>query len=666
MACAAITERPKSQFISHDNSVIKLTSRKQGGLEAEFYHLDEGSRAFTENSDNRIVWAPRNFKLHMVTAKCVAERRTGLHLPCILVSRAKKNKNFVNYFVFLSHEKKEFLAVGKFRTSYDLEMVDCVCLCDGPLACWRKGHDWYYTSLYGIDEWMDVQKAPSLIGIHTLLHLKMVENYVVAMGTRRTIQDDAANSKFWDNECVLVAFDPKGQRGQGDSDMHLESDLFIPHAYANIVTCVYVSGPIRLPVSSKSGGNHKMDEKGNNLIFVGTSQGQLLEFRDGKITKCCGLGFSDLGNISVATVTGGNDVIIVRSVNRGQACAVLMENFLIMKSWETVCDVFVDDFLQCGCDQILLLHREESLIGYTLTDLQTDISDDANLGDYATCNEGDSSSLSKAVIALESRLQVSLASLRDAETLYDTKFDVLRQSCKSLYSMASGKEGNGVQDKPCLVCLYDGCEQQETEPYQYAKSKVRCQMSYSVSQDEVETSRAWQYTVNGKWVIGVKVENKKNQSICNLCLSLVPITGVMSDNVVSTSTCKLPLITKFDHNCDFYSKRQGNPPPRKKHKNAPDKCHKATLQPGSQLDVIAVTTLPHFSDKGVCQCSLVLQWREKSGMKGVKQCESNLQKSLCIGMALLTAADVAFGKYDVFSSFQVRVKVINKHIESEL
>ncbi|XP_077984725.1 uncharacterized protein LOC144439318 [Glandiceps talaboti] len=672
-------------LLTFKNHVIKITSTENDGIKALVADFDEHLREF-KTRGHPITWSLPNVTLQVVAAKCVAETLTGLVLPCMLVevhkrrqsSATSQKKNNVYALVLLSLERKAFVAIGKFQSQMSLQRMNLV---DGPLVCWTHESDIYYT-LSSRDAWMSVHKV-SLPKPCTFFHSQIINRQLLAMGASETSDsvametDEAdANSRtkvIWGYEWIVLNLDLTGHTGQGDSNPYLDGTDFVPHAYANTVRAILVQKYHKsccqesdVEISSE----RKRDDNCIIQTLIATSQGQLLQFKEGKLLKYCSLPFSDSCEMCVAMVSGGSSVVLVKS-STGKCCAIWEKTFQVAQTWEDVGQLLVDDFLHCGSDQILLIPSSESesetLNRFMLTDLQlcninnmNACEDDHDTITMETKDSTSSSNLCKVVQALESRLQANVASVRKAEMLCEEKDQMIRKTCKSLLGMATGDEDTDrCETQYSLVCLYDGkesCKEPSTSEVNWGQEHG----SEVTKKGGVYVKHGWQRVIDDKWVITVKVENSSDRPVSELSLSSVCVGGPTIDHSDSVSSCRQSEDTSSS--CTLHQPSSGpsihpsyvgsaapnDSPPSKRQKL--DKQSRLVLSPGNQREVVTMTTLPQFNSDGTCTCSLVLRWLEHTEDDSTRSescTDKGIHRIQCVGTATLTATDMVNGKFTV-------------------
>ncbi|XP_070553330.1 Fanconi anemia group B protein-like [Ptychodera flava] len=642
-------------LLAYGGDVLRISITTAGGILAAPFEFDRSLQEFNERDASGIEWSLPGVNLVLVGSKTVTENTTGLKLPCVLLEAVKHNVDSMNKRIYLllllSFERREFVPVGKFRHSENLQKVKYIELLDGPLLCWTAGKSLHYSSYPIQDGAMHINTVPLSKPFSFFVGV-IANNRLVAMGAREVGESDAMETEevfdksrkgvIWDHEWIALSFDLRGHKGQGDCDLYLDGTDFVPHAYAGIVSSVKVFShhdQYELDYGLSKKTCHK------NQTIVASTQGQLLLFRDGQLLKCHPLPFTDACDIIIVTVSS-HQLVLVKSLTK-KCCAIWEDSFEIAKTWETVDSILVDDFVHSGNDQILLLSATSSTPNpcrtFVLTDLQlchiTDKDSHSDIGKVTVEDTESSSNLWKAIQALESRLQVTQASVRESELLQEQKSRMIRKTCQSLLKMASGDpkwDSTSQENQGSLVCLYDGTNPSTRQRSRLAE--VKCQGSKFTSK-AVDVKCSWQHIVEDSWVIGVTLENTGDRNISDLSMSLIS-NGNRFQVCESTSVSSFP---SFKEGPSMGNMSTSEAQPNKRFK-AEMQSH-AMLYPGNQTDVVAVTTLPQLGSDAQCSCRLILHQflRETDS----KERGDGVTKVTCIGQALLTAADVLEGKFSL-------------------
>lgn len=237
--------------------------------------------------------------------ECVLDNTSGLTRPCLLVHQLLKKRSgsaeIICHVLFLSEHFESFLTLGCVNVGDGVHVPseDKLKLFDGPCVCWSSETSVYLISpdLVGnltVNSHLLTDLIPNVQPNSFIIHwCGNLNGEVVAMGTTQTVTDGTSVSRNvlslrW--TCVNLT---QGRRTAPDM-------CFVPVPYISIVACASVVTRLhRMHAAFTCGTSSKRlvskSTPGLNdvLVFVGTNQGQLLEFNNGHLRNCWHLPFVD-------------------------------------------------------------------------------------------------------------------------------------------------------------------------------------------------------------------------------------------------------------------------------------------------------------------------------------------------------------------------------------
>ncbi|XP_029460735.1 Fanconi anemia group B protein isoform X2 [Rhinatrema bivittatum] len=338
----------------------------------------------------------------IISCSCVADSRTGMNLPCILLGKTKKHKE-TKYLLLLLHASDELECYLHFK--WDYKMKDDIHLVAGPMVLWRHGNQLFYVS----STTRIVLSAP--VQFSSIKWAGEIENEgIVVIGINRThVSDDhdakshsILDSVIWHSEFTVYAVEKQEV---------MNATAFLPHAYSSVVTCMHIHVCRTETVSGQF----------RTSVVAATRSNQLVWFQDGVPGNVFQLpGRGDLPCQVHAASTGRGDLLLLVTFASSNVCAVWKDTWQVAFSWQNVKSVLVDDFIASGNEQILLLFKNSSANSDCLNIFRiTDFGEVNYTSDTSECKEHipaeDDIQENRflTIQALEARLQESLVSLWD-------------------------------------------------------------------------------------------------------------------------------------------------------------------------------------------------------------------------------------------------------------
>ncbi|XP_067040518.1 uncharacterized protein [Acropora muricata] len=338
--------------------------------------------------------------------------------------------------------------------------------------------------------------------------------------------------------------------------------------------------------------------------------------------KCINLSRRDIHEISlvpsvyvpIATCLSPelDETVAVVASKQCHVCAVNCQEKKVIKQWNDVEVILIEDFLQNGSEQILFLHQKdntsevEELCNYSLIDVRRGMcSIEHNQTLPSSQLQSVTYSLQRTAKALRTRVQAMKSTLHEAKLECHEKLKMVENSCKVLKDINSfqcpSDEKQLEEKNPGLFCLLEG---DLGEGKQYA--------SYKVPESTLSIKELWQRIVNDRWIIGANIENIGESAMTDLQLGLVacgPALGISysskkmySDNSKTCTQSKM-----FQHFHDSYDKKAKKMKQQNSYLTFDEK-----LLPGNLARLTAVTSLPQFTQSNTCLLSVVLTWNSHS------------------------------------------------------
>ncbi|XP_071951336.1 Fanconi anemia group B protein-like [Antedon mediterranea] len=542
--------------------------------------------------------------LHCVVHHLVENDSTGL-VTLNMVLHADLDEKFTYYILQVTTHAIKM--ISKFNLPYEI-LPDHANLTDGPNVVWLHGGNIF---VYNATDKLQkvVPRYNSTAGGGDLFWSGMIGTDLVTIGRIKEKNDDVGIDQHLMSFPSTYRFIKILLRGG------LQKSFFklIPDVYADIVTVVNVC---------------------DDSVIICTKENQLISFQNGKTKNLCRLPFKDAVAMDVAVVAGGKKLIVISS-RCSEVCCVWSNTFEIAASWNGISRVLVDDFYNYGSDQILLLSTNSIhtniFTGFMLTDL---LCYNIKEGDGDVVEDGTTVSqnnLTSAVRALQKRMQVSVAAVKQSRIQLTEKVRMIHQSHKALVKMATDMNDNADRsDQMSLVCLYDGLS------HKSMSGTNAVQIDNKNTEYHPSVSSPWQRLVGDEWIVAMEVENTTRKSIQKLAISLIHRDSGQHPIVFKTRS-SLYVQNKFELKGTIFEE-----PVQKRLKPQPNnpKPLKTILHPTERAFICAVTKLPSFVQSYLV-CNLVLHW---------KSCTEDMSRpleSIGVGSVSLTASDVAKGDLQV-------------------
>ncbi|KAM4048657.1 Fanconi anemia group B protein isoform 1-T2 [Anomaloglossus baeobatrachus] len=456
--------------------------------------------------------------LELACVRCVADARSGLRLPCVLLRTCKrKSSGFFRLILLLLHSSNELEPYSKFKVNS--ETMDDLTITDGPTVLWRQQETLRYVSSLT----SEVFTAP--INISALLWAGTVEEGTCILGITSMRLDgehltsSSPNSTLQGKEFILYCI---------ENQKAVPGSCLVPHVYSSVLRCLEVC------VMQNVNGRYETSA-------IAASSKQLIWFHNGVPKQVCQLPAENPSKLQVA-YTSQADILCVLS-SSGDACAIWRDGWKTAATWKHVRNILVDDFIGIGSDQILLLFNYDpsdcsEQRPFTLTNCG-DISYPADRIDDDVVGFQENHFL--MLPTLEARLQANVLSLEDLQRHIQVQEGVLESSCDALVHMSLGVETSVPSaGKEGLVSLWDDVEDCPHPPAADGSPPVR-------SEQLVEAT--WHCVVDDLLVVGVRLKSSVLETLSDIGLSLIMDGDVASPSPVTkcqTNVLKLAISSSQD------------------------------------------------------------------------------------------------------------------------
>ncbi|XP_049727749.1 Fanconi anemia group B protein isoform X2 [Elephas maximus indicus] len=572
--------------------------------------FDRGTRAFAQKSTGFFRMEEENSHFKIICCSCVSDFRTGLNLPHVMIQSEKNN--VFDYFLLLLHSTNKFEKRLSFNLGYELK--DSLRVLNGPLVLWR-----HVTAVFCISS-----KSGTVVSVpvnfSSIVWAGEIGNLgIVLLGcTQKPSKSDCAP---WDTKFCVYSLD----RQEILSDTYI-----IPQAYSSVVTCVHVCAA----------------ELVNNQLRMSlialTQKNQLISFRNGTPESVCQLPFGDPCAVQLMDSSREDSLFIV-SFRSNDACAVWKKNFQVATKWEKILSLLIDDFVGAGTEQVLLLWKSSSnsdcLASFKITDLVSInySSDTLDCSEDILIEDDEKNSPHSSVIpALERRLKIGLASVRDLQQHLLLKEKIISKSCKALMNLVEGKTGTSSStEEECLVPL---CGEKEHPAHTFDEK-----LSDNLKDSEHLIEKMWYRVMDDSLVVGVEITSSLQLSLKDVTLSLLLDQACDSsfllkcqNRMIKLSTDSLPASPPVLFEIGSEAKRIKLTLHSEEEKSCV--CQQPSKKDCAQI-ITAVTSLPPLLALSNFCCIVLLQIRE------IKNGNLSEDRYVPCGRLFLSLDDISRGKY---------------------
>ncbi|KAM8977031.1 Fanconi anemia group B protein [Pelodytes ibericus] len=583
--------------LSYNGGVLTYSVSHASGVTFSRKSFEPISGKFTEISTGQYSFPPSACAIDLVCADCVADRRTGIQVPCFLLKsqRKKKGKLLSQFTLLVLHISNDIECCLEFKVDTD-NMQDTQ-IRDGPTVIWRCHETLQYISPLT----PGIVTAPiNFTSVHWVGSIEPGD--LLILGTRKTDCGNAPSTSTVDRTLKSTSF----MVYSTETKKSMCGACFLPHPYSNVIRCLHVCTIKELD------GTYKTS-------VVAASGKQLIWFNNGVPKEVCQLPFENPCELQAAFTSRG-DLLFVISFDSGDACAIWKDSFKIAATWLQVKHVLVDDFIGVGFDQILLIFKDDpnnlsDPQDFKITDscdINYPVSETAIGKEDESAEDGLQENRLITVQALEARLQAGLLSLQELQHDLQVKDEVIRSSCEALIHMVQGKEVIvQPKDKEDLISLWD-----DVEPSYDSMNEDICHLQ---EVPECLVEKVWHRIIDDLLVVGVKLDESSYESLSDTGLSLI----------MDQETASLSQVTKCQSNVlklaispALVSAYQEEPMAKKQRLdccikgNLSEDCFSKPCSPTYQNDlertVTAVTELSPLLALNNTSCVVLLHARRKN------------------------------------------------------
>ncbi|KAL9973139.1 hypothetical protein ACROYT_G019556 [Oculina patagonica] len=585
---------------------------KQIGIDV--FHFSKSCRSFRRTAKKSLPLGITGSKLEFVSVKCLVNSNTGMYQMCLLLRQPQRKPSSTEEFhVLLLEDYDSVFVLGSFEIQASKTSSIEFHFIDGPSICWSLQGLLYFarynsalekftTDSITVDNSMNKQPGVDF----NLLWCGLLKNQMVAMGSKSEMTDSASCLTRW--TCV--------NHHQND----VQEIPLVPNVYVPITTCCFVREPFQ---AVKSG---RINSSFDGLdVYIATNRGQLLNFVNGCHKYCWQLPFSDPCRIWMLELAP-NEVMVMVASQAKKVCAVDCTKNKVLKEWNDVESVLIDDFQETGTEQVLFLpynliiSESGEFSDFSLIDFAKGMTSvEGNQGSFSGKSQPVTDSLQKTARALRTRLQARASSLHEAKMECHEKLKMVEHCCKVLKDLTCSYHPSNEEKETKFSGLYCLLEGDLGEVKQNTSKPVR-----SVAKSVLTVKEIWQRIVYDQWIVGVDLENTGESAVSDLTLGLVSCqpedTSYSSKSVFcgdNNRHCKqLQKSTPSQSQMSPSSKR-------KRLDSAKTTENSKQLLPGNQTRLTAVTSLPRFTCLDSCLMSVVVTWTSHHGDGSLDCCSTH-------------------------------------------
>ncbi|KAM9342928.1 Fanconi anemia group B protein isoform 2-T2 [Pholidichthys leucotaenia] len=544
--------------------------------------FERGEQAFLRTADGVAVISRKpSARVDIIKCQCVTVVQRRASAPCILVTRKSETGHSFQYSVLTLVSFDRLEPCIEFKLPYQINKD--VHILRGPTVLWGHEGGIFFTSprAGGVRQ-VPLQSSRWVVG-----ELSPHRGQVFVLGLR-TLSDECSGSRPPGKTFGCLVED--GQVFDGA--------VVIPHPYVSITQCVLVLQTERVHGALKCS------------LVAATSQKQLVYFVNGLVKDVCELPLEQPESIRLVD-TGRTGCLFVIANRQGRVCAIWKDTFQIASCWSDVVSVYVDDFLRCGTDQMLLVFgdrgvEEQLLEKFLITDLCGISFSSGRDTEAPKTSPLPPENYALTLQALESRLQSGLTMLEELQREVRVKDRVVQQSVRALTDVASGREPAVTQhQQEGLVSLWDCDDESKDEA-----SDDKMQDMPAVS-SKPQIDKLWHRSTEGRMVVGVILTTDSSVPMTNVSLSVLTETSQSSvPTVIQTRSqvfwLSAPSPSSSSSSSSSSSASTVPEPPAKKSKqhNASRPIDLNTRR----LAVTAVTKLTPLLNSGCVKCRVMLHY----------------------------------------------------------
>lgn len=325
---------------------------------------------FSKASDGAaVISKKRSVIVDIVKCQCAIDVQKRVSTQCVLLTKKREKAESFQYSLLTLSSSNRLEPCVEFKLPY--QMDEGVCILQGPTVLWTHAGTVFYTSLQA----GEVRQIPIQLSHCVIAEIPFHKGQIFVLG----LQNDSDQCP--NNQATKQTLGYCVETGQV-----FDGCMILPHPYICITRCMLVLSADRVDGLLKS------------AVVVATSNQQMVYFENGIVKDLCQLPFDQPEDIQMVN-TGRNGCLFVISFHQGHVCAVWRETFQVLyvkmffhymyiicvlcsyhlfsfhganllnsllqiaSHWSGVSSVHVDDFLQCGTDQMLLIFKTQDVTG---------------------------------------------------------------------------------------------------------------------------------------------------------------------------------------------------------------------------------------------------------------------------------------------------------------
>ncbi|XP_040912815.1 Fanconi anemia group B protein isoform X2 [Toxotes jaculatrix] len=513
----------------------------------------------------------------IVKCKCAIDVQRRVTTPCVLVTQKSEKGESFQYSLFTLSSSNRLERCIEFKLPYRIR--ETVSILQGPTVLWSHAGNVFYTSLQA----GEVRQIPIQLSHNVFGQLPLRKGQVFVLG----LQNENSLSTSQTMGCFV------------ESGHAFDGTMILPHPYICITRCILVLSADRVNGTLKC------------AVVAATSNQQLIYFENGIIKDTCQLPFEQPEDIQVVNA-GRNGCLFVISFHQGHVCAIWKETFEIASHWSGVSSVHVDDFLGCGTDQMLLVFKDEGVMGQPLENfLITDLCGISYSNGQDTAEPKRSPPPPENYLltlqALESRLQSGLTVLQELQREVRVKERVVQQSVQALTDAVSGRQPIPTQtEQEGLIALWDSDDESKDE----ALDDKTQDMPAVSSKPQVD--KLWHRIAQDRMVVGVILTTDSSEPVASVSLSILTETGQSSTPaVIQTQSQVLWLPTSCSSSSSSSSRSASMFPEPAAKRSKQDNAGRPNDLNTCRLAVTAVTRLTPLLNSGCVKCRVMLHYVQR-------------------------------------------------------
>ncbi|CAN9497692.1 unnamed protein product [Ophioblennius macclurei] len=546
------------------------------------FAYDRENKSLAKRREGSYVISKKTSSAHVVKCTSAADQH-GVTSACVLVTKKSLKRSSFQCSLFTLNASDRLMPCIDLQLPYQLK-EEHVSIHQGPTVVWCHEDSVFYTSLHT----GGVRQIPLQLSHSIIAELPLHKSQIFILGLQKS-SDQSSDKQITSQTCGYTIEDGRV----------FDGTVVLPHPYMCITRCILV-------LSADC-----VDGVPSCAMVAATSNRQLVYFENAVVKDTCELPFEQPENIQVVD-TGRNGCLYAISFQQGHVCAVWKETFQIASCWSGVSSIHVDDFLECGTDQMLLFFADQSNVGqpsekFLITDL---------CGIAYSCGEDAEAQKAAApapenylltLQALESRLQSGVTVLQDLQEELRVKERVLRQTVRTLTDIVSDRETPVTHhEQEGLCALWESDDEPENE---HSDDKMRDAPAAASSKPQID--KLWHRLAADRLVVGVTLNADSSKLVTSVSLSILTETGQNSTPaVIQTQSQVFHLPSSSSTSSSSSSTSSSFPEPAAKRSR-----HHSASRPNDlnarRLAVTASTELTPLLNSARVKCSVMLHYTRR-------------------------------------------------------